>query len=731
MTGPRLAATWAVVLFALSSLVAILILSETTRRADDVVLDAISSWRAPKPDSDIIIVEIDQTSLDAIGRWPWPRSVHAKMLDQLNAAGANAIIYDVLFVESGQGDDLLAQAMASRRNVYLPMLIQHPGRNGQPLEIVPILPEISSAARRTGAAPILYDQDGLVRRAGLSANTGRQTIPHIMELAYRDQKKVPASRLYSDRSRGNNIDPYFNTVEMAYAKVGSFPSVPFSAVLSGEVPAAFLKGKTVLVGATALGMTDSYPVPWSAGSLMPGIEIQANLYSALGNAAPINFSSATISILASILPIVLLLMTFWYLPPRAAFRLAVLVIFGWILILALAFIYTGLWIPPVPGLIGLIIAYPLWGWRRLEALSNWVGSELREMNGELGEVFPLTLRSSNDRVGAQVDALGDAIETLKTERQFTRDILEASPDALIVEDEDGKICYANQASDQLFGVSVDGWDAKELGGGKDFVTGDHSLPNNIVSVRVSNFDDPNGDLHRRIIRLADVTEIRKAEAEREAVLQFLSHDMRAPQSAIIALLNGKEGKEIPEALHRRIERSARQTLNLADGFVRLARALSAPMEEGPFDMADLMREAADLLWSEAQLAGVIIAVADADEVFAVGDAAMLMRALVNVIGNAIKYSPPAGTVRVEMLGPDDGLGWQISDEGPGFVKTGQRFTPFSIGKSSGVQLDGIGLGLAFVETATDRHGGKLVVKSRKAGGSVVTITITSDRKLQD
>lgn len=729
MRTPRLALTWTIVALFVSALVIALSFSRITERADRLALDSLSAWRAPASDPSVIIVAIDQPSLTALGRWPWPRSVHARMVDRLNEAGAKTIVYDVLFVEPGEGDDALAAVMAKRRSTFLPMLIERPGRNGAAEDRIMPIASLAADAAGVGSAPVLFDDDGVVRRVALSmVGDDRQPLPHLMELAYRHGHGGQPSPLYKSFGAKSGPD---DTLMLPLAPTGSYRTASFSSVLAGEVPDSFFAGKTVLVGAVAPGMGDVYPVAWSAGSLMPGIEIQANMLAALGGRHMIRDIPLPLVALASVLPVILLLTGFWYLRPRAAIGLAVAALLIWLALVSLILVLGGYWLPPVPALAGLLIAYPIWGWRRLETISNWVGSELRDMRTELSAAPRFRSAHPTDRVGAKVEALADAITALKDERRFSQKVLEASPDALLVEDREGRVGFANEAADRLFGQPVEGHVASDLTKGGDFVSGDRPVGEHIVSVGIASLEDGAGQPNGRIVRLADVTAIRQAEAEREAVLQFLSHDMRAPQSSIISLLESAEGKALPEAIRDRIARNAHHTLDLADGFVRLARAQSAAIEEAVFDMADVMAEAADTVWPDAQAADVAVDVNASDPCLALGDPAMLMRALINLICNAVEHSPAGESVKVALVKGGAGPGWTVADRGPGLEIADQGVTPFATGKKEGRSREGIGLGLAFVETVATRHGGILRAVKREGGGTIATLTLAADRLQPD
>ena len=77
--------------------------------------------------AEIIIVAIDEPSLQAIGAWPWPRDRHAEALDRIAAARPRAIVYDLLFTEPRPEDPALAAALGRAGKVALPLQFAVPG----------------------------------------------------------------------------------------------------------------------------------------------------------------------------------------------------------------------------------------------------------------------------------------------------------------------------------------------------------------------------------------------------------------------------------------------------------------------------------------------------------------------------------------------------------------------------------------------------------------------------
>jgi len=83
------------------------------------------------PDADIVIVDIDERSLslmaDSVGRWPWPRSLHAELVEGIERQQPQAIVFDILFSDADlarpEGDQYFAEVVRANTNLYFPMLL--------------------------------------------------------------------------------------------------------------------------------------------------------------------------------------------------------------------------------------------------------------------------------------------------------------------------------------------------------------------------------------------------------------------------------------------------------------------------------------------------------------------------------------------------------------------------------------------------------------------------------
>ncbi|KXK49257.1 CHASE2 domain-containing protein, partial [Nitrosomonas europaea] len=105
--------------------VGLLSVSGWLQRLDWLVYDEIISRQSFQPDSDIVIVAIDEESLRTIGKWPWSRELHAGLIDRLSQIGSNVVALDLLLsepdVDHPEADKRLKTAIFTHGNVVLPV----------------------------------------------------------------------------------------------------------------------------------------------------------------------------------------------------------------------------------------------------------------------------------------------------------------------------------------------------------------------------------------------------------------------------------------------------------------------------------------------------------------------------------------------------------------------------------------------------------------------------------
>lgn len=812
---------WIILTLFLLILTIVLSMFNGLQRLDQTAYDLLLRNQSTPARDDIIIVAIDDFSLAELGKWPWPRARHAELIQKLNAAKPRAIGVDIVFAESEtaspdnpNGDQLLAQALTASQRVVLPLVSINAGRGLQAVQATPML---AQAAAMMGHIHIELDEDGVARSVFLKEGTQGLWWPHFSLALYEIGQQFEREANLNENSKNTKNTKDAKSIKQIspsdlpvntrqtnssnttagiwhrnfqlhipyYGGSGHFTSVPYVAVLRGEVPAEFFRDKYVLIGTTAQGMADAFPTPVTSNQgVLSGIEINANILASLLDGRSIIKAQAWQVILMSVLVISLALLSFLFFSPRIAFFTVLGLILATISA-SVVLIHWGFWFPPAVSILMLIIAYPLWSWRRLEATISFLGKEfvlldqephlLPEFNPDLtlahGAKVPVR-RAIQDKLERHFSAIQAAARRVRDLRQFVTDSLTSLPDATMVTTTDGNVVLANPAALTYF---------KSIGmphvidtlvpylfsnmshphtlyaGERESFSWWHILDLNqsdILMKGVEVVDPKNRDLIIKsapcysgqhvligwIISILDISEIRQAERRRDETLHFISHDMRAPQASILALIelqkNPKTAIEQEEFLSR-IEKASNTTLGLADNFVQLAHAESNEYRYTELDFQDILLDATEEMWTLAKSKRIRIVTDIPEGEYPVRvDRSLMTRVLTNLLSNAIKYSPCDTTVTCSLAFVSESLNdrivCSIQDQGYGIARSDQsrlfqRFQRLGHGKGADqIKNDGIGLGMVFVKTVIDRHFAHISFTSVPGEGTCFTITIPAN-----
>ncbi len=739
----RITMEWWLVAILSSVMVLGLIQGRIGERLDGLVYDQLLQLAQHEPDPAILLVTIDSQSLQEAGRWPWPRDRHATLIERLADAGARAVAYDVLFVEPSPQDEVLAGAMRRSGAVYLPHLLDSPGWDGTRFQLLPPVPPLRAAAAGLGHVNLRADADGRIRRIDLVERDGVRRWPHLMSVLSRNLGDPSGA---DDRPTEQVMIPFAGPA-------GSYPALSAASVLRGEIPTELVRNRIVLVGASAQGLGDRHPVP-GAGieGVMPGIEIQANLLDALMHDRLIVEASLAVRIAAGLLPLWLLLLSLRRLRPFANILLAIALASLVLAASAAALLLLRIWIAPTPALIALLLIYPFWGWRRLSSVSAYMVDELERLRDEPEGLASLRqMPTPTDPVMRETMLLGETVTQLRMTRRFLRDSMDRLPDAFFVLEPDGDIALANRGAQNLLGSAnappgfrallsglrgagdgdLSHWPPPDTGARFEAVMPDTRT----FDVLIAPFRDEDGKTGGWIARLSDVTEFKTAQRQRDDMLRFLTHDIRSPQASILALTSTASPDQMEPALGVRIDHYARRTLELADGVVHLARAELLVFEPAPLDLVDLLKNAIDEVWPQIAQRKMDVAIkGDERELPIKGEASLLTRTFINLLDNAIKYSPEGSRLECNLDREDADVGpmasCSIRDKGKGIepeiaATLFERFRRHAAADGQG----GAGLGLSFVYKVVARHGGTIAIESTVGAGSTFTLRLPLEQPL--
>ncbi|MNR79205.1 Sensor histidine kinase YycG [compost metagenome] len=743
-------------------------------RLDQSLYDLFLSVDSKPVREDIIIVAIDDYSLAELGRWPWPRTLHSDLINRLNKAQPRAIGMDVILSENStlQADSQLAAAIAQSQRVVLPVVLSNAGqglRAGLPI------PALAAAAHTLGHINLEHDSDGVVRSVFLREGQKGKSWLHFSAALF----STGSGMQYSDTSAlpvlpsASPIDTWQRGDQLYIpygGGIGHFKSVPYVSVLRGEVPDEFFNDKYVLVGATALGMADSYPTPVSGNAgAMPGIEINAHVLASLLDGEEIHIAAAWQTALFNAAPVFMALLGYLLLSPRySLFATGI-----WMLATLVASYISlrmGIWIAPAAAVITLIVSYPLWSWRRLEAAITYLGQEFTRLDKEPHllpeEKFAAPQNQVADVLEQRISAMENAARRVRDLRQFVSDNLDNLPDAALVTSVEGQVLLANkhandyyrslgfnsvlglnilelltqlkapQPVDQATNLSFDWPDLLDLQRSQALSNGIsvQDYKGRDLLVKSSPCNSAANLLTGWIVSVVDISTIRAAERSRDETLRFLSHDMRAPQASILALLElqSETSSALPQAeLFSRIEKASRKTLGLADNFVQLARAESHEYRLEEVDFQDVLFDATDEMWSLAKGRHISVNIEIPEGEYPVKvDRTLMTRALTNLLSNAINYSPDHTSiicsVWLERAETQTCVVCRILDHGYGIAEAdqGKLFLRFQrVDLPNQPRHDGVGLGLVFVKTVLERHQGDISFISESGVGTCFTLKL--------
>lgn len=225
---------------------------------DETAVAAGSGFRLHPASGSIVIAEIDEKSIAAIARWPWPRRVHAAIVDRLREAGARSIAFDVDFSSpSTPGEDRLFAAALERADgsVILPVFSQAASTGSDArVDSAPI--PILAGHAFLAAANVPTGADGRLRRMFYGRDIEGAPRPSLAAMLAERQGNAEGS-FPIDLSIDPRSIPHFSVIDL----------------ISGRVPAEAVRGRRVVIGATAVELGDRFAVP--GHGLVVGVTAQA------------------------------------------------------------------------------------------------------------------------------------------------------------------------------------------------------------------------------------------------------------------------------------------------------------------------------------------------------------------------------------------------------------------------------------------------------------------------
>lgn len=707
----RLQGEWLLtVAFALTFLAA-LVFADLVQPLGNVLYDHLMRLQGFRSTQKIVVVAIDDRSIQELGGWPIQRNEYAKLLSQLNddCCRPKAIGFDLLFLDSTNDDENLASQL-KKHNSILPLAFNVQEQNGSVLQATPPVTPIAESAKLSHIN-LSFDTDGVIR----GFQSKEQSWPHFSLAMHNSVLATQAERTDQGNYRFRMVDP----------RIG-FPMISFADAIRSKASRTLLQEKYVLIGVTAPSLGDRYPTLYSGknNASTPGVAILASVLNASINNALIDVAPSWVVFSVMLLPLLLMLQGLLLLTPRFALFLAAFIAIGAVIASFGLLSYWDYWIDPMPLIVIVLLLQPLWAWRRFEAIVHFV----QDAAADLRQFQPSTrtrqgIYPSREVVLQNAKLLDHAVASAHSELLFLTAVVDEIPDSVLIFDDQERLLLCNKKIKNLFSnydfsegseiskfakhinlaasslSAADKTDQTKLSptvlqletslGKRDFV---------IKTTRLNSHIKQNFGL----IIFIDVTELKRSQTQRDRALQFLSHDMRTPVASILSITRLVEEQDDSEK--SKITHHANALLNMMDDFILTisAEATNYTLQQVLLDnlINDALEEVVDLANAKSI---TLKDESNAYDIFITANTRLLLRAFINLLYNAVKFSPSKSVIKIQTSSHLDLQKQQhqvlitITND-VAVARDVEDLTP---------SMPGFGLGLDFVDNVIHKHHGDI------------------------
>ncbi len=391
-------------------------------------------------------------------------------------------------------------------------------------------------------------------------------------------------------------------------------------------------------------------------------------------------------------------------------------------------------------------------------LSETRDAAIRVASGDYAAAVPVKSRDELGEVARAFNYMAEEIEhyvgEIQEQKSRLEAVLEASPEALVTTDPEGRVTMANPAAARMLGIRASdrGRTLEDLGSPREILLCLREAAANGVAVREvergdkaywayaaqMNRDESDAASNGRtdtgiILAVRDITEHRSLERAKTAFVSDVSHELRTPlttiQSAVDLLERARDrldplehrALELAHQELRRIREMVEELLTLA-----LMDSWQYQLEVGPADLGRIVQTAIESVEPKAERFGITIHFDDASERRCVCDGQKLYQVFLNLLDNAIKYSEAGARVDVAITEDGSSLTVEVRDTGVGIPQEelAQLFERFyRVDKDRSRASGGSGLGLAISKQIVEMHGGNISVESEVGVGSTFKVFI--------
>jgi signal transduction histidine kinase len=411
--------------------------------------------------------------------------------------------------------------------------------------------------------------------------------------------------------------------------------------------------------------------------------------------------------------------------------------------------------------------------RALGTTREAIATARRLATGDLDARMPVGGTCETRELAAALNGIGDtsarregqlnrALDDAANQRDLFYSIINASSDGLLLYDNDQQLLAANSRCGELLGFSFHELLNTEISVlqrtiqsrceepdhyrprlAAHFGAGDRSHQDHLVLCEprrrvLRRYSCPIVNQHGvrgRVFTYTDVTTETDIDRLKSEFVSMASHELRTPLTSVhgaLQLALSGSGRDLDEEDRELLEISLANTerlVRLVNDLLDLSKieAGRMPFALAPVPVARLLDDAARAMHGLAATRDSrIFTDAGADLPEVAGDRDHLMRVLINLVSNAVKYSPPGSRVRLSARPVTGGVEIAVEDQGPGIRpdQLDRLFRPFSrVGLHERQTTGGTGLGLAISRAIVEQHGGRIWVEPGQPSGSRFTFVL--------
>jgi signal transduction histidine kinase len=718
--------------------------------------------RAAQPTSrNVALVLIDDSALASYGRWPWPRKQQAQLIAAVAQFHPRAIGVDILLSEPQDeaNDSALEAAIAQAHNVILPTKIS--SQPPRPSWLDP-LPRFSQAAAAVGHVKPVVDPDGLCRGILMEDWIGVEKRPAFAVAVAKVASEGPVGPLATEGAAPADQIPGVERLEPQYLMINyrqqfdrSQSPAPFltlsaSDLLKGDRPQA-LQDKIVLIGFGSTDLTDRMFTPVSNHqTAMPGVEVNANAVETILDHKQIVMLNEGVQLLLLVAAGMLsLAIVIWWPGARGLLYLSALLVAecaaGYLLFASYnrQLLYS-------PFLVAGILAAPLAQLESLISIDRAITGRLKELqkflptSGEFSshKLFVPARDAAPSHLHWKLQTLRQLEDELVSLYAFDETLLETMQEALAVYTLEGSLLFHNSSWKQFcerqgfaaalelpdltlalglqnefreFFVQPEAWQEREL-----------PLNEGLWRLRAIRLPWPSPtQSNAMMLLLEDVSARRQRDQARAEALGFVTHELRTPLMAIqgyaeflMQYPDTPTANEAPATIFR----ESRRLVAMINAYLEVLRmdVGARPLRPKPVAISGMVNHVRQILQPLAQAAHIEIQVqTDPAVQFLSCDGALITGALLNLVSNAVKYSPNGSTIGVHTTMKDSEVEFAVQNRGPAIPAQdlAHVFEPYYRAPRHADSKPGWGLGLAFVKRISEQHGGRVEATSDESLGT--------------